>query len=150
MGIRGIYTRVREECETSGFSKQGWLAAWLSRKIQSRDNRTTSCPILSCRAPASMTVQLLACLARVLLLAACSRKSPARSNRETLFSCILLSNQHSISLTILKTNPPSYKITNYWNTNKFDMEIKPTKWLINFNLTWKVLNSWMLNFTCLR
>ena len=27
VGIRGIYTRVREECETSGFTKQGWLAA---------------------------------------------------------------------------------------------------------------------------
>ena len=26
-GKRGIYTRVREECETSGFTKQGWLAA---------------------------------------------------------------------------------------------------------------------------
>ena len=25
---RGIYTGVRIECEESGFSKQGWLAAW--------------------------------------------------------------------------------------------------------------------------
>ena len=24
----GIYTRVRMECEESGFSKQGWLVAW--------------------------------------------------------------------------------------------------------------------------
>ena len=28
MVIRGIYTRVRVECEKSGFSKQSWLAAW--------------------------------------------------------------------------------------------------------------------------
>ena len=28
VGIRGIYTRVRMECEESGFSKQSWLAAW--------------------------------------------------------------------------------------------------------------------------
>ena len=27
-GKRGIYTGVRMECEKSGFSKQGWLAAW--------------------------------------------------------------------------------------------------------------------------
>ena len=26
VGIRGIYTRVRMECEESGFSKQSWLA----------------------------------------------------------------------------------------------------------------------------
>ena len=27
VGKRGIYTRVKMECEESGFSKQGWLAA---------------------------------------------------------------------------------------------------------------------------
>ena len=27
VGKRGIYTRVRMECEESSFSKQGWLAA---------------------------------------------------------------------------------------------------------------------------
>ena len=32
-----------------------------------------------------MMLQLLACLARVQLLVACSRKSPARSSRESLF-----------------------------------------------------------------
>ena len=88
------------------------LATWLSREIQSRDNRMANCPVLSCSAPASMTVHLLACLARVLHLAACSRKSPARSSRESLFSCTLLSNQHSISLTTLTTNPPKYRLLN--------------------------------------
>ena len=34
----GIYTGVRMECEESGFSKQGWLAAWLSREFQPRGN----------------------------------------------------------------------------------------------------------------
>ena len=102
-GYKGyIYTRVREECETSGFSKQGWLAAWPRDLTESRDNRMASCPILSCSAPASMTIQLLA---------ACSRESPARSNRESLFSYTLLSIQHSISLTILTTNPPKYRVT---------------------------------------
>ena len=122
VGIRGIYTGVRRECETSGFSKQGWLATWLSREIQPRDNRTASCPILSCSTPTSMTLQLLACLARVLLLAACSRESLARSSRETLFSCTLLSIQHFISLTTLTTNPPKYRVTNCWNTSKFGTE----------------------------
>ena len=28
VGIRGIYTRVRMECEELGFSKQSWLATW--------------------------------------------------------------------------------------------------------------------------
>ena len=28
VGIRGIYTRVRMECEELGFSKQSWLVAW--------------------------------------------------------------------------------------------------------------------------
>ena len=85
MGKRGIYTRVRMECEESGFSKQGWLATWLSHEFQPRGNVTASCPILSCSAPASMTLQLLACLAREQLLAACSRESPARSSRKSLF-----------------------------------------------------------------
>ena len=44
-----------------------------------------NCPILSCSALAGMTLQLLAGLARVQLLAACSRESPARSSRESLF-----------------------------------------------------------------
>uniref|UniRef100_A0A7N2MZ65 4-hydroxy-3-methylbut-2-enyl diphosphate reductase n=1 Tax=Quercus lobata TaxID=97700 RepID=A0A7N2MZ65_QUELO len=60
-------------------------------------------------APICMTVYLLACLARVLRLAACSRKSPASPSRESLFSCTLLSNFHSISLTTLTSNPPKYR-----------------------------------------
>ena len=58
-----------------------------------RSSRTiTEWPVvlfLSCSAPASMTLQLLAYLARVLLLAAWSRKSPVRSSRESLFSYTL-------------------------------------------------------------
>ena len=61
------------------------LAAWLSREFQPRGNWTASCPILSCSAAAGMTLQLLACLARVLPLAACSRKSPTRSSHKSLF-----------------------------------------------------------------
>ena len=99
----------RQVFQNRGGSQLG-LVAWLSREFQPCDNRTASCPILSCSALASMIVHLLACLARVLHLAACSRELPARSSRETLFSCTLLSIQHSISLTTLTTNPPKYRL----------------------------------------
>ena len=49
-----------------------------------------------------MTLQLLACLARVQLLAACSRESPARSSRESLFFLHTIEHfftlSHSLSL----------------------------------------------------
>ena len=61
------------------------LAAWLSREFQPQGNWTASCPMLSYSALASMTLQLLACLAREQLLVACSHESPARSSRESLF-----------------------------------------------------------------
>ena len=61
------------------------LAAWLSHEFQPRGNWTTSCPILSCSAPAGVTLQLLACLACKQLLTACNRESPERSSRESLF-----------------------------------------------------------------
>ena len=85
------------ECEESGFSKQGWLTACLSRKFQPRGNWMASCPILSCSAPASMTLQLLACLTRVQLLAACSRESPTRSSRESLFFLHILEHFFTLS-----------------------------------------------------
>ena len=36
MGIRGIYTRVRMECEELGFSKQNWLSAWTCSLTESQ------------------------------------------------------------------------------------------------------------------
>ena len=44
-----------------------------------------SYPILSCSAPTVVMLQLLACLAREHLLAACSRELPARFSHESLF-----------------------------------------------------------------
>ena len=120
--ILGWEWNVKRQVFQNMAGSQLSLATWLSREIQPRDNRTTSCPILSCSAPASMTLQLLACLARVLLLATCSSESLVRSSRKTLFSCTLLSIQNSISLTTLTTNPPKYRVTNCWNTRKFGTE----------------------------
>ena len=71
--------------------------AWLSRKFQLRGNLMASCPILSCSAPTGVMLQLLACLAREQLLAACNRKSPARSSRESLFFLHTL--QHFFTLS---------------------------------------------------
>ena len=61
------------------------LVAWLSCKSQPQGNWMASCPILSCSTPVGVTLQLLACLACEQLLVACSRESPARSSRESLF-----------------------------------------------------------------
>ena len=66
----------------------------------------TSCPILSCSAPIGVTLQLLACLAREQLLAACSRKSPARSSRESLFFLHTL--EHFFALSHLLPLQESY------------------------------------------
>ena len=99
------------------------LAAWLSREFQPRGNWTTSCPILSCSTLAGMVLQLLAHLACEQLLAACSCESPVRSSCESLFflahSWAFL---HTISLTILTRIPPNYRVTNCWNTSKFETE----------------------------
>ena len=61
------------------------LTTWLNRDFQPRRNWMANCLILSCSAPAGMTLQLLACLVRVQLQAACSHESPARSSCESLF-----------------------------------------------------------------
>ena len=83
--ILGWEWNVKSQVFQNKAGSQLGLAAWLSRKFQPRGNWMASCPILSCSAPASMTLQILACLARVQLLAACSRVSPTRSNHESLF-----------------------------------------------------------------
>ena len=67
---------------------------------ESRDNRTASCPILSCSAPTSVTLQLLACLAREQLLAACSHESPTRSSRDSLFFLHTLEHFFTLSHSI--------------------------------------------------
>ena len=74
--ILGWEWNVKSQVFHNRAGSQCGLAAWVSRKFQPRDNWMASCPILSCSGPASMTLQLLACLAHVQLLAACSCESP--------------------------------------------------------------------------
>ena len=51
------------------------LATGLSREFKSRANGLASLRLLSCSSTAGMTLQLLACLARVQLLAACKLRA---------------------------------------------------------------------------
>ena len=60
----------------------------------------TSCPILSCSAPAGVTLQLLASLAHEQLLVACSCESPARSSRESLFFLHTLEHFFTLSYSL--------------------------------------------------
>ena len=80
-----------------------WLACSLALRLDwvaSSSREVTEwlvvlfCPVV---APAGVTVQLLVCLARELLLAACSRESPARSNLETLFFLHILEHFFTLS-----------------------------------------------------
>ena len=93
-----------------------------------------SCPILSCSAPVGMTFQLLACLACVLPLAACSHESPARSSRESLFFL------HTLELIFTLSHSLPLQ-ESYLNTGLLIAKIQvnlvrnPTRWLIKFNLT---------------
>ena len=117
-GYKGIYTGVRMEYEESGFSKQGWLAAWLSREITERPV-VLFCPIV---------LQLawrfnfwhawhVCCFWRLTVA------NHPRDQAATL--CFLAHSwafNHSISLTTLTTIPPKYRVTKCWNTNKFGTE----------------------------
>ena len=100
MGIRDIYIGVRMECEESGFSKQSWLAAWLSCEFQPRGNWTISLYFLSCSAPAGMTLQLLACLACVQLLAACKPRATREIQSRVLASLHNLEHFFTLSHTL--------------------------------------------------
>ena len=104
-------------------NKAGWrlgLAAWLSREFQPWGNWTTSLYFLSCSALVGMTLQLLACLARVQHLAACTRKIQSQvlaslHNLEhffTLFHWLPLHESH------LNTGLPIVKIQANLTRNK--------------------------------
>ena len=59
-------------------NRVGWrlgLTTWLSREFQPWGNWTASLYFLSCSPPTGKTLQLLACLARVQLLAACKSRA---------------------------------------------------------------------------
>ena len=73
---KGIYSRVYEECEKSFFLQniafwQLTLMARTSNGFESQDNCQARLYILSCNAPAVVTLQLPACFTCVAFLASC-------------------------------------------------------------------------------
>ena len=107
------------------------FAIGLSHEFKPRANGLASLGLLSCSATAGATLQLLTRLARVQQLAACK----LRVSRESLLLCTMLSNSshslHTLPLheSHLNTGLLSAKLQANWHG------IKPTRWLINFNLT---------------
>ena len=130
------------ECEESGFLKQSWLAAWLSCKFQLRGNWTASLYFLFCSAPAGMTLQLLACLARVQLLAACKPRATHEIRSQVLvslhnlehfftFSHTLPLHESHLNIGLLITKIQANLVQN--KTNKMVDKIQPYNFLlVNF------------------
>ena len=109
--------------------KTGVARGLTESRVPAVHNRTASCPILSCSAPASMTLRLLACLAHVLLLAVWSLAHVlllAAWSRKSLFSCTLLSIQ-----SLYLTHYPHNKT--HLNTGLLNAEIQA-------NLAWNKAN----------
>ena len=73
------------------------LTTWLSHEFQSRGNWTASLYFLSCSGLAGMTLQLLACLAPVQLLAAC--KLPATCEIQSRVPVSLHNLEHFFTLS---------------------------------------------------
>ena len=123
VGIRGIYTIVRMECEESVFQNRvGWrlgLATWLSRKFKPWDNWMASLDFLSCNATAGMTIQLLcmlhSCASSGGLPVASHLQDPVVSLCFNAHSWAFL---HTLSHTTLTWFPPKYRIFKCWITSK--------------------------------
>ena len=117
VGIRGIYTGVRKECEVTFFhNKVEWrlgLMTWLSRRSKPRANWMASLDFLSCSAIASMMVQLLcmlhSCASSSSLQAASHPRDPVASPCFTATSWAFL---HTLSHTTLTWFPPKHMVTN--------------------------------------
>ena len=110
-GYKGLYIVVSVWNTKRQFfpNRAGWrlgLATSLSREFQPRVNCLASLGLLSYSAPAGITLQLPACLARDSHLAACTREPPASSNRESLLLCTMR-NISSHSLTHYPYNNPT-------------------------------------------
>ena len=138
MGIK-VYSRVRRNVKSQFFpNRVFWrldLATGLSREFKPRANGLASLRLLSYSASTGVTLQLLACLARVHhsggLQPRATREIQSRvpvslHNLEQFFTpshTLPLHDSHlNTGLLIAK-----YKQIWHW--------IKPTRWLIKFNLT---------------
>ena len=111
------------------------LATWLNRESKPRANWMASLDFLSCSATASMTVQLLcmlySCASSGGLPVVSHLRDPVVSPCFNAYSWSFL---HTLSHTTLTWFPPKYRVSKCWITRNWH-GIKPTKWLIKFNLT---------------
>ena len=103
VGIRGIYTRVRMECEKSGFSKQSQLMTWphnlteLQVQAASKQNCQTELFVLQRSSWRDCSSSLHASLVCIIWWLA-SREPIASSSRESLLHCTILSiSSHSLT-----------------------------------------------------
>ena len=123
MGIRGIHTCVRMECEESVFQNKAnqrlGLATWLSREFKPWANWIVSLDFLSCSTTVGMMVQLLCMLHSCasfsgLLVVSHPRDlvaSPCYSAKSWVFLHIPL-------YTTLTWFPHKYRVSKYWITSK--------------------------------
>ena len=117
MGIRGIYTGVRKECEESFFhNRVDWrlgLATWLSRKSKPQTNWMARLEFLSCNATTSMTIQLLcmlhSCASFGGLQATSHSQGPVAS---PCFTTQFWAFLHILSHITLTWFPPKFRVTN--------------------------------------
>ena len=139
MTIRGIYTGVCLECERSIFPKQSSrrldLATWVSRESELRANYLARLEVLSCSAPAGVTLQLFCmlhtCASFGDLLAVSHSWDPVARPCwvHTLELFFILSHTLPLHDSQLNTGFLNAELQANWHG------IKPTKWLIKFNLT---------------
>ena len=96
VGMRGIYTGVRMECEESGFSKRNWLAAWprdlTESRVQvvSKQNCQTGLFVLQCSSWRDCSSSLHASLVCIIWWLGI-RELTASPSHESLLLCSNLS-----------------------------------------------------------
>ena len=122
-----------EKCQFFPNGVVWWLglATWLSRESELQFNCMARPEVLSCSAPAGVTLQL-PCMFHT--CASFGDLPVARFSRKALLSAHSWAFFHILSHTTLTWFPPKYRVLNAELQKKWH-RIKLTKWLINFNLT---------------
>ena len=111
---KGIYNRVREECEKTLFlqNKTFWrliLAIGTSRKFELRVNCQAKLYFLSCNALAVVTLQFPTCFTRMAFWRVASPQSLTRSSHEKPPNACTLEFLHTLSHTTPTLFPPKYR-----------------------------------------
>ena len=138
MGIRGIYTCVRMECEESVFQNR---ASWRLDWVASSSCELTEWPVWTfCLVVLQLAwrFNFSACFTRVHPLVACQSRGTREIQSRVSASMHSLEHFFTLSHTLplhdshLNTWFLSVELQANWH------EIKPTEWLIKFNLTYLI------------